>query len=85
MAGPSMVSDLGRLGRILFAPEFDPRLDLTDGHTGEMKIGIVDALEPGDYGAIGRRSAQFRHHLGVEQPEGHGSLARGDRDGWPTT
>jgi hypothetical protein len=24
-----MVSDLGRLGRILFAGEFNPRLDLT--------------------------------------------------------
>jgi hypothetical protein len=38
--------DLSRLSRILFAGELNPRLDLTDGHTGEMKISIVDALEP---------------------------------------
>ena len=66
-----MVSDLGRLARILFAAKFDRRLDLTDGHTGEMEIGIVHTLEPGEYGAMGARPAQFGHHVGVEQ-KGHG-------------
>jgi hypothetical protein len=70
-----MVSDLGRLGRILFAGEFDPRLDLTDGDTGEIQIGIVNTLELGEYGAMGTRPAQFGHHVGVEQ-EGHGLQSR---------
>jgi hypothetical protein len=60
-----MLSDLGRLGRILFAGEFDPRLDLTDGDTGEMQIGIVHALKSGEYCAMGTWSAQFGHHVGV--------------------
>jgi hypothetical protein len=60
-----MVRDLGRLGRILFAGEFDPRLDLTDGDTGEIQIGIVNTLKTGEYGAMGTRPAQFGHHVGV--------------------
>jgi len=60
-----MLSDLGRLGRILFAVEFNPRLDLTDGDTGEIQIGIAHALKPGEYGAMGTRPAQFGHDVGV--------------------
>jgi hypothetical protein len=40
-----------------------------------MKIGIVNALKPGEYGAMGTWSAQFGHHIGVEQT-GYGLQSR---------
>ena len=61
-------------GWILFTGAFDPGLDFADGHAGEVEIGILNALQPGQHGAMGARPAQFGHHVGVEQV-GHGLTA----------
>ena len=40
--------DLGGLGGVLFAGEFDASFDLAKGHAGEMEGSSVNAVEPGD-------------------------------------
>lgn len=51
--------DLGRFRRILFAGELNAGLDFSKGDTGEMEIGIVHAVEPGEHSAMGFRPAQL--------------------------
>ena len=63
--------DLGGLGGVLLAGAFNPGRDFAEGHAGEMQVSIVNALEPGEHGAMGAGPAQFRDHVGVKQ-EGHG-------------
>ncbi len=33
----------------------DAGLDFAEGHAGEMEVGIVNALKPGEHGAMGAR------------------------------
>ena len=44
--------DLTGFCGVLFAGAFDPGLDLTDGHAGEMELGVGDTLNPSDDRAI---------------------------------
>ncbi len=45
--------DLGGLGGVLFAGEFDASFDLAKGHAGEMEGSSVNAVEPGEHSAMG--------------------------------
>lgn len=47
-------------GRVLLTGEFDPGLDFAQGHAGEMEIGVVDVVEPGEHGAMGARLRRRR-------------------------
>jgi hypothetical protein len=39
-------------GGILFQRDFDAGLDFAQAHLGELQIGVVDGLEPGEHGAM---------------------------------
>ncbi len=45
--------DLSGLGGVLLPAELDAGLDFADGHTGEVQIGGVNALEPVQHAAVG--------------------------------
>ena len=49
--------DLRCFGGVMVTGAFDAGLDFAEGHAGEMEVGIVNALKPGEHGAMGARPA----------------------------
>ena len=71
---------LDRIGfcRALIAAEFDPGLDLAAGHAGEIELGVLNALNPGDPTAVGpcptapsQAGGGHHHGLVLAPPSGH--------------
>jgi hypothetical protein len=47
--------DLRGFGGVMVTGALDAGLDFAEGHAGEMEVGIVNALKPGEHGAMGAR------------------------------
>jgi hypothetical protein len=47
--------DLRGFGGVMVTDALDAGLDYAEGHAGEMEVGVVNALKPGEHGAMGAR------------------------------
>ena len=59
--------DLGCLGGILFARDFDPGLQFADSNRGQMEICISYVPQPSQDSAVRTRTPQLRYDVGIEK------------------
>lgn len=59
--------DLGGFGGVMVTDALDAGLDFAEGHAGEMEVGVVNALKPGEHGAMGSPPLKGAVDLVVER------------------
>ncbi len=59
---------------VLLSRQLNTCLYLTEGHCGEVQLGVINRLQPGNHACVWARFAELRDHIRVKQIQARHSI-----------